>query len=76
MDHDPSLLQFLGERCRYAARDWTSSAELWAAYLAVCKDHGFQPVPRASFGRFLASIGGVEPHRYADARGYQGLHLL
>jgi hypothetical protein len=76
-DYDPGLSHFAAAaRCRFGAHDWTSSAELYAAYRAFCAEWGLQPALRVRFSQFLASIGGVEPYRYAAARGYREVRLL
>ncbi|MBK7074608.1 MAG: bifunctional DNA primase/polymerase [Myxococcales bacterium] len=68
------LGQWIGDRC-VLGNVFTSTAELYASYLAWCRDAGVEPWPRETMRTLLVARRGLTERRVTSARGVQGIGL-
>lgn len=74
-DHSDSIASFVENRCIVSADKMTIAKELYDAYLAWCREGGYEPVVQRSFGMRLTALGYQRRRRGRGRHWWLGIGL-
>ena len=73
-ENDP-LREWLADRCRLGADQWTATAELRSSYESWCEQNGEKPLGTTSFRNALRAHGLIAEKRGGGERGWRGVAI-